>query len=113
MNTPYPFGRRSFLAMVIPIAWADGVRDDGNVVPLLIADYTFRPATLAIIAGQRVAWLNQDDVPHSIIHTPHPHLFRSNVLFPGDRFIAHFPRQGEYPFHCGINRHMRGTILVA
>ena len=109
---PAPLSRRLFL-LATPVAWNDGPRDGPMAVTVTITDYTFRPERVAVLAGTMVTWLNADDVPHSIVHAEHPHLFRSPVLFPGQRFSHAFARPGEYPVRCGINRHMRSLVVVA
>ena len=65
-----------------------------------------------IAIGQGVMWRNDDDVPHSVVHAGHPHVFRSRVLFRGDTFSNQFNAPGEFPYRCGIHPHMRGTIIV-
>ena len=112
MTSHAPISRRSFLALATPIAWSDGVRDAGDFVTVRIAEFTFQPATLRVVLGQGVSWRNDDDVPHSIIHAAHPHLFRSRVLFRGDVFNHQFNVAGEFPYRCGIYPHVRGTIIV-
>ncbi len=104
--------RRSFLALATPIAWSDGVRDAGVFVSVRITDFTFQPTVLRIAQGHSVLWTNIDDVPHSVIHAIHPHVFRSRVLFRGDTFSNQFNVIGEFPYRCGIHPHMRGTIIV-
>lgn len=104
--------RRLFL-LATPVSWADGVRGESGDVTVTITDYTFRPERVAVMAGSRVTWLNADDVPHSVVHAGHPHLFRSTVLFPGQRFVHQFMQAGEFQIRCGINRHMRGLVVVA
>ena len=112
MTSIAPLSRRAFLALATPIAWSDGVRDSGAFVTVRIADFTFEPATLRIAIGQGVMWRNDDDVPHSVVHAGHPHVFRSRVLFRGDTFSNQFNAPGEFPYRCGIHPHMRGTIIV-
>ncbi len=91
---------------------ADGVRDSGDFVAVRIDNFTFHPAALSLAVGQGVLWTNDDDVPHSIVHAAHPHLFRSHVLFPGDRFAHPFNLAGSFPYRCGIHPHMRGLVTV-
>jgi plastocyanin len=107
-----PIGRRQF--SVILAAWTDGMRGRDEPEPgrVAIRDFTFTPARVAVGPGQTVEWINQDDVPHSVVHAGHPHLFRSGVLFQGERFVFRFDRPGEYAYFCGVYRHMRGVVRV-
>jgi plastocyanin len=109
----FQLSRRGLLSLATRIAMADGVRDAGDFVPARIASFTFQPPLLRISLGQRVLWRNDDDVPHSVIHAAHPHLFRSRVLFPGDQFAHQFNQPGAFPYFCGIHPHMRATIHVS
>lgn len=112
MTCIFHISRRGLLALATPVAWSDGVRDAGDFVTVRIVDFAFEPAVLRIAVGQGVMWRNDDDVPHSVIHAGHPHLFRSRVLFRGDGFSRQFNVAGEFPYRCGIHPHMRASVIV-
>lgn len=104
-------GRRLF-AVTLAGAWSEGPRGDDETRVVVIRDFTFTPGRLAVRAGQSVEWINQDDVPHSVIHAAHPHAFKSGVLFQGERFTVRFDRPGRYAYFCGVYRHMQGVVEV-
>ena len=110
-----PFTRRALLAAVLPVGMTDGLRDTGlagEVTVVTILEFSYQPASLVIGVGQRVVWINADDVPHSVVHAAHPHAFKSGVLFNGERFSHRFETPGRYHYVCGVYRRMQGVIVV-
>src|SRR4249919_3449983 len=103
--------RRHFGAILLA-GYADGVRDREDTASVVMIDFTFVPARVEIAAGQTVAWTNQDDVPHSVVHAGRPHLFKSGVLYRGERFSFRFQQAGQYAYSCGVYRHMQGVVVV-
>ncbi len=99
--------------MAIPIAMSDGVHDRRNAALVIIRDYSFEPATLRVVAGAWVRWLNVDEAPAGVEHTGADRLFRSTVLFRGESYARQFNERGEFPYHCGIHPHMRGRVIVS
>ena len=75
-----------------------------------ISNFTFAPQALKIRAGQTVTWVNEDDIPHSVVATDRS--FRSKVLDTGDRFSFTFAHAGSYAYFCGLHPHMTGSVIV-
>jgi plastocyanin len=76
-----------------------------------IGNFTFGPQTLTVTAGTTVTWINQDDIPHTVVANDGKS-FRSKVLDTGDRFSFTFARPGRFGYFCSIHPHMTGTVLV-
>jgi plastocyanin len=64
-----------------------------------------------VAAGTTVTWVNQDDIPHTVVSTDGK-TFRSRVLDTGDRFSFTFARPGAFGYYCSIHPHMTGKVLV-
>src|SRR5262245_25715338 len=75
-----------------------------------IDNFTFAPAALTVAAGTKVAWKNQDDIPHSIVERNQR--FRSKALDTDESFSFTFSSAGSYDYFCGLHPHMVGRIIV-
>ena len=95
-----------FLA-VSPLVTA-GARQP-TVVEVKIDNFTFGPQQLTVKAGTTVTWINQDDIPHTVVSTGH---FRSKALDTDDKFSFTFTTPGSYQYFCGLHPHMQGSIVV-
>lgn len=98
-------------AALIPIALANAQTappPSGAVVR--IANFTFTPPVLAIRPGTTVTWINDDDIPHTVV--ANDHTFRSQVLDTGDRFSFTFAKPGQFGYFCSLHPHMTGRIAV-
>ena len=83
-----------------------------SAVTVRIDNFTFGPSALAVPPGTTVTWINQDDIPHTIVSSDGGKSFRSKVLDTGDRFSFTFARAGRFGYFCSIHPHMTGTVLV-
>src|SRR6266436_3117905 len=68
-----------------------------------------RPRTLTVKAGTTVTWINEDDIPHTVVSTGH---FRSKPLDTGDRFTFTFTTAGSFQYFCSLHPHMQASITV-
>jgi 3',5'-cyclic-AMP phosphodiesterase len=106
--------RMSFHGVNHPIAITDlpledEMRTEGG--PNVVMDnFSFTPATVAVPAGATITWTNHDDVPHKIVSTQQK--FKSPVLDTDDQFSHRFDAPGTYPYFCSIHPHMTGRIAV-
>ena len=75
-----------------------------------IDNFSFSPATLNIPAGTRVTWLNQDDVPHTVVSMDKRIV--SPPLDTDDRFSYEFSAPGTYSYYCSIHPHMTAKVIV-
>lgn len=76
-----------------------------------ISNFTFGPQVLKVKVGQTVTWVNDDDIPHTVVSGTN--LFKSKVLDTGDRFSFTFTRAGAYGYFCSLHPHMTGKVLVS
>lgn len=75
-----------------------------------IANFTFSPPMISVKAGTTVTWVNDDDIPHTVVSTSGT--FKSKVLDTGDRFSFTFAKPGEFGYFCSLHPHMTGKVVV-
>jgi 3',5'-cyclic-AMP phosphodiesterase len=75
-----------------------------------IDNFTFGPALLAIAPGSTVTWVNEDDIPHSVV--AEDGAFKSKVLDSEERFSFTFNAAGEFRYFCSLHPHMTGKVIV-
>jgi plastocyanin len=75
-----------------------------------IGNFTFNQAALTVHPGTTVTWVNDDDIPHTVVANDKS--FRSPVLDTGDRFSFTFAKAGQFGYFCSLHPHMTGKILV-
>lgn len=74
-----------------------------------IEDFSFRPATLTIGAGTKVAFTNSDGVMHTATRAGS---FDTRSIKPGRSAIVRFTHKGTFRYHCTIHPTMRGKVVV-
>ena len=95
------------LLLGLALALASAAHAEG--IEVKIDNFTFAPRTLTVKAGTTVTWINEDDIPHTVVSTGH---FRSKPLDTGDKFTFTFAKAGTYLYHCTLHPHMTGKIVV-
>jgi plastocyanin len=75
-----------------------------------IANFTFSPPLITVKSGTTVTWVNDDDIPHTVVSTNGS--FKSKVLDTGDRFSFTFAKPGEFSYFCSLHPHMTGKVVV-
>ena len=100
----------ALLALAVLAAPAASPRAQPETITARIANFTFSPKTLTVMAGARVVWVNDDDVPHTVVATDGS--FRSKPLDTGDSYAVVFNTPGEHPYFCSIHPMMTGKVLV-
>jgi len=86
------------------------------------SSFTFSPSTATISAGQKVCWVNNSGIPHTVSSGPGQTTasddgrFTGGSLPSGGTVVVTFPTAGSYPFHCNVHLtptyNMTGTITV-
>ncbi|HEX2066107.1 MAG TPA: cupredoxin family copper-binding protein, partial [Candidatus Thermoplasmatota archaeon] len=82
----------------------------GQERAVAIAQFMFDPASLAVQAGGRVVWTNQDGAMHTV--TADDGSFDSGTLAQGATFRHTFAAAGTLDYHCSIHPSMQGRIVV-
>jgi plastocyanin len=76
-----------------------------------IDNFTFEPAQLTVKPGTTVTWINEDDIPHTVVATNKT--FRSKALDTDDKFSFTFTTAGTYEYFCSLHPHMKATVTVS
>ena len=77
---------------------------------ITIDNFSFVPAVLRVAPGTQVTWINNDDIPHTVVSTEK--VFASKALDTGDKFSFTFAAVGTYPYFCSVHPHMTGKVVV-
>ena len=102
LKTMVVAGITAFLLLAVVPARADDVA-------VKIGNFTFGPQDLKVKAGTTVTWINEDDIPHTVVSANN---FRSRPLDSEDKFSFTFTTPGTYRYFCSLHPHMTGTIVV-
>jgi plastocyanin len=91
---------------------AAGAQDNApKTVEIKIDKFSFGPMTLTVAAGSTVTWINNDDVPHTVV-SEDTKTFKSKALDTGDKFSCTFTKLGKYPYFCSVHPKMVAEIVV-
>ena len=77
---------------------------------LPLANVTFAPAQLTVKVGTTVTWINEDDIPHTVVATGKA--FRSKALDTDDKFTFTLTTPGSYEYFCSLHPHMKAMVTV-
>jgi plastocyanin len=83
-----------------------------TVMEVKIDNFSFGPATLTVPVGTSVTWTNRDDIPHTVVSTDDPKIFKSKVLDTDEKFSFTFSKAGTYPYFCSLHPKMTGKVVV-
>ena len=83
----------------------------GAPVTVKIDNFTFDAATITVPVGTTVTWVNQDDIPHTVVSDDKT-TFRSKVMDTDDKFSFTFNTPGSFGYFCSIHPHMTGKVVV-
>ncbi|HEX2814771.1 MAG TPA: cupredoxin family copper-binding protein [Phenylobacterium sp.] len=75
-----------------------------------IDNFVFGPEALTVAVGTTVTWINQDDIPHTVVANDKS--FKSKVMDTDERFSFTFTKPGEYGYFCSLHPHMVGKVIV-
>ena len=75
-----------------------------------IDEFAFAPQHTTVKAGTTVTWINEDDVPHTIVSSSK--VFKSKALDTADKFSFTFTTPGTYDYFCSVHPHMTGAVVV-
>jgi plastocyanin len=76
-----------------------------------IDNFAFGPEALTVKVGTTVTWINEDDIPHTVVATDKA--FRSKALDTDDKFSFNFTTPGSYEYFCSLHPYMKVTVTVS
>ena len=92
---------------------------DLSVNEVSISSTGFQPGSLTISVGERVTWVNNDNVSHSVdsgtFMNPTNAFDSSANIDPGSSDVISFAQAGTFPYYCSIHQSgnvKEGTIIV-
>jgi plastocyanin len=100
------------LTVVFVVPTADALEPLGTIEThrvRMVDGNDFRPDRITISRGDRVRWVNRDNVLHTT--TSNGGLWDA-TLAPGERFTRRFRRAGTFNYLCEFHSGMTGTIVV-
>jgi plastocyanin len=102
------------LTLTLLLLWPlnGGPFADATTRQVMMMGNAFGPTTLTINVGDRVTWVNHDQVPHDATTTNAPVSFRSPMMEQGDTWMYQFTTPGTYEYYCSIHPSMRAKIIV-
>jgi amicyanin len=75
-----------------------------------IDNFAYAPEQLTVKAGTTVTWLNEDDIPHTVVASGKA--FRSKALDTDDKYSFTFTTPGSYEYFCSLHPYMKATVVV-
>lgn len=77
-----------------------------------IINFAFRPASIRVKKGTKVAWIQKDSTAHTVTSTNPAGLFDSGTLSQNGRFEFTFNNLGTVEYYCAIHPYMKGKVTV-
>lgn len=75
-----------------------------------ISNFMFVPMNQSVKAGVQVTWINNDDIPHTVVSIDGR--FQSPPLDTGDKFSYRFTQPGTYAYYCSVHPKMTAKVIV-
>ena len=72
----------------------------------------FQPSVVAVVAGQKVRFTNNDLVVHNVFSRSHARKFDAGKNRPGEEYTETFPKTGIIDVYCDIHEQMVATLVV-
>ncbi len=101
---------KAFLFPVAIAATLIASAAQADTVTVNIKNFMFMPMTVTIPAGSTITWVNQDEIPHSVVEKGKS--FRSPALDTNDHFSRVFDTPGTYEYFCGLHPNMVAKVIV-
>ncbi|HLC62853.1 MAG TPA: cupredoxin family copper-binding protein [Candidatus Nanoarchaeia archaeon] len=83
--------------------------NDGNTA--VISGFAFNPGEITIKAGDKITWINNDDVKHTVTSDSGVEL-KSGLFGNGEKYEHVFNAVGEYSYYCEPHPNMKGKVIV-
>ena len=86
------------------------------VTHVFIRQGVYSPSHIQVPLNTTVTWINQDNVPHSVIFSPvvisTANTWESGLLSPGQFFSYTFTSRGTFQYRCSEHPEMTGIVIV-
>jgi plastocyanin len=92
--------------MIGSIAGASSPRQE---IIVKIEGMQFNPKVVTAGKGQKIKWINQDLVPHTVTSNG---AFDSKTIPPGESWILKLKKTGHFDYKCQFHPTMNGAIDV-
>jgi len=79
-------------------------------VRVAISNFSYHPATIAVVVGTKVTFTNHDQTAHTATSTKPG--FDTGTVNPGHSATIDFTKPGIYTYYCQFHAFMRATIVV-
>jgi len=107
--------RIAFLALigflVAGVSKQVAASDAAAGVVIKIDNFSFGPQSITVPAGTQVTWINQDDIPHTVVSEDKA-TFKSRPLDTDEKFSFTFTKPGTYTYFCSIHPKMAAKVIV-
>ncbi len=70
--------------------------------------FSFSPASITIMPGTIVKWINHTQAPHTVTGGS----LGSAIINPGGTYTFTFNSSGRFAYHCSIHPYMTGMVIV-
>jgi plastocyanin len=84
---------------------------ESSAVEIKIDNFSFGPQTVTVTSGTHVTWVNQDDIPHTVVSDDKT-TFKSHALDTDEKFSFTFSKPGTYNYFCSIHPKMTAKVVV-
>ena len=107
------FGRVRVAAAVLMLTFAPLSMAHAAPAPVTVKidNFTFDAQTITVPVGTTVTWVNNDDIPHTVV-ADDKKTFRSKVLDTDEKFTYTFSKAGTFAYFCSVHPKMIGTVVV-
>jgi|SRR5277367_6792610 plastocyanin len=95
-----------------PSSFVASAQQKPNVVEVKIDNFSFGQMEITVPVGTTVTWTNRDDIPHTVVSTDEPRLFKSKALDTDEKFSFTFDKAGTYSYFCSIHPKMTAKVVV-
>jgi plastocyanin len=82
----------------------------GPVASVTMNHNTFIPSEITVVPGTTVTWVNNENMPHTVLDLNKA--FRSKTLVKDASFSFTFTTPGDYSYLCSIHPNMKGKVTV-
>lgn len=81
----------------------------GEVVEIKISDLAFTPSSVTVHKGDRVKWLNDDFIDHTVTGNTGG---VDEAVAAGKTIEIAMTKPGSFSYYCRVHPNMTGTVLV-